>query len=411
MTRLLDHLRESASETELTSSLIQAAAVWYDLDARTYVRDLAGRFVLEAWLPGADLSHAPREIDASLLDASGGPVRISSINELEQFGWQSVQGEVLLLPLVVAGAIRRYLAVAGSVGDDAEPVLMMVCRASGAVLEGLAERRARDVRERLVRAASATRAFGDCLGGVMRELVAAVDAAAVRVVVLRPGRPLTALCSTGSKEWTASPVPKVAPGAVESGPGRIALGFAWADQSGVIELLAPPARPFTVERADAASAALDVLRVWLAGVSAGEGRKAPETASPEPPFEDTMRDELARARRLSLTGGVLVASVPGSKGPDPRVMSAVIQTIRSELRSIDLLGQLAGGDVAAVLVRTSPDGVVRAADRVRQRLDALAQARQIPPVVIGHALYSTGQWGTPGDLIARGREQGGLTFS
>ena len=47
----------------------------------------------------------------------------------------------------------------------------------------------------------------------------------------------------------------------------------------------------------------------------------------------------------------------------------VIQTVRNELRSSDLLGQLAGGDIAAVLVRTSPDGVATAASRVRQRIE------------------------------------------
>lgn len=412
VTRFLDHLRESVSELELMSSLIQAGAVWYDLDARAYRRELTGRFVLEAWLPGADLAHAPKEIDEAVLASPAGPTRISSINELEQAGWQSDQGEVLLLPLVVSGVAERCLVVAGSVDEDVESTLMMVCRAAGAVLERLADRRGRDVRARLARAASAAGAFRDCLGGVMREYVAAVDAAAVRVVLLRPGQPLKVMYSTGAEGWATSPVPKVAPGAADKNPARIAMGFAWCDRAGVVELLAPPTRPFTRDRADAATAGLEVLGVWLAGVSVGETRVAvPAPAAPAPTFEDTMRDELARARRLSLTGGILVASVPGGKGPDPQVLSAVIHTIRAELRSLDLLGQLEGGDIAAVLVRTNPEGVARAADRVRQRLDALARTRRIPPVVLGHALYRAGQWGTPGDLIARGRKQAGLVFS
>jgi hypothetical protein len=32
-------------------------------------------------------------------------------------------------------------------------------------------------------------------------------------------------------------------------------------------------------------------------------------------------------------------------------------------------------------------------------------------VVLGHALYPAGQWGTPGELVARGRKQAGLMYS
>jgi GGDEF domain-containing protein len=131
-----------------------------------------------------------------------------------------------------------------------------------------------------------------------------------------------------------------------------------------------------------------------------------------PAFEQTMEGELEKAKRLSTNGGVLVASVPGAGGiPDAHVLSVVIQTVRNELRSSDLLGQLAGGDIAAVLVRTSPDGVATAASRVRQRLDALARERQVPPVVVGHALYPHGGMESPAALIARARREAGLLYS
>jgi GGDEF domain-containing protein len=106
-----------------------------------------------------------------------------------------------------------------------------------------------------------------------------------------------------------------------------------------------------------------------------------------------------------------VASVPGAQGPDPRVLSIVIRTVRAELRSVDLLGQLTGGDIAAVLVRTNPEGVARAADRVRERLDALARAHELPPVALGHALYPAGRVGSSASLMAKARQQAGLVFS
>jgi hypothetical protein len=124
-----------------------------------------------------------------------------------------------------------------------------------------------------------------------------------------------------------------------------------------------------------------------------------------------MRQELDKARRLSLSGGVLVASVPGSAVADPRVQSVVIRTVRAELRSADLMGQLPGGDIAAVLVRTDAEGVAKAAERVRGRLDALARARQLPAVVVGHALYPAGAGESHVGLLARARKEAGLVYS
>ena len=64
-----------------------------------------------------------------------------------------------------------------------------------------------------------------------------------------------------------------------------------------------------------------------------------------------------------------------------------------------------------MLVRTNADGVARAAVRVRERLDALARARQLPPVVVGHALYPAGPDESPVVLVARARKEAGLVFS
>jgi hypothetical protein len=414
--RFLGHLRESADERELMLSLIQAWAVWYDLDARVYRRELNGRFVLEAWLPGADVTRDPQELDVDAILTRDGPTHISSINELEQFGWQSVQGEVLLLPIVAADIVRRIVVVAGPVEIEVEATLVLVCGSAGAVLDHLAERRGRDVRDRLVgRMAATTGSFQTCVRTVVGEYLGAVEAAAARVAVTRSAQPAVMLYSTGHEGWPTESVPVLAPGAADVSATRIALGFALGNgANGAVELLASPARPFTIEREQAARAGVDVLSVWLAGISLGATRAPAERVQPAPvapPLEDAMREELARARRLSLNGGVLVASVPGAAVPDPRVVGIVIRTVRAELRSADLLGQLKGGDIAAVLVRTKADGVARAAERVRERLDALARARQLPPVVVGHALYPTGPGESPAALVARARKSAGLVFS
>jgi hypothetical protein len=414
--RFLGHMRESADERQLLLSLIQAGAIWYDVDARVYRRELNGRFSLEAWLPGADVTNDPREIDVDAVLKPDAPTHISSINELEQHGWQSVQGEVLLLPIASADIVRWILVVAGPVEREVEATLMVVCRSAGAVLDHIAERRGHEVRDRLVRRmATATGDFRPSVRAVVDEYLGAVAAAAARVAMMRPSRRPVLLYSAGGELWTGEELPQVSPGAVELSARRIAIGFALGrGATGVIELLASPDRPFTVERADAALVGADVLGAWLAGVSLGAAQ-APAQGIPEEPaaprFEETMREELARAGRLSLSGGVLVARVPGAAIPDPRVLSVVIRTVRTGLRSADLLGQLPGGEIAAVLVRTSPEGVAKAAVRVRERLDALARARQLPAVAVGHALYPAGAGESPAALVARARKEAGLVFS
>ncbi len=414
--RFLGQMPGSADERALVLSIIQAAAVWYDLDARVYRRELNGRFTMEAWLPGADLANDPREIDVDAVLVLEGPARISSMIELEQYGWQSVQGEELLFPIVVEGMVRRVVAVAGPVDRDVESTLMLMCRSAGAVLDQLAARRGREVHDRLAkRIATATAVFRTSVRGIVLEYLAAVDAAAARVTMMKGTQPPVTLVASGGEMWAGEVVPELGPGGAEVGTRRLAFGFALGNGArGVVELLAAPARPFTIERAHAASVGADVLGVWLAGVSLGALQTSAEGLQPAPeaaPFEESMRGELARAKRLSLNGGVLVASVPGSAVPDPRVMSIVIRTVRAELRSADLMGQLPGGDIAAVLVRTNSDGVARAAERLRVRLDALAQARQLPAVVVGHAQYPAGAGESPAALVERARKEAGLVFS
>jgi hypothetical protein len=55
--------------------------------------------------------------------------------------------------------------------------------------------------------------------------------------------------------------------------------------------------------------------------------------------------------------------------------------------------------------------VARAAERVRERLDALARAHELPPVVLGHVLYQGGHGGSPASLVEKARQQAGLAFS
>lgn len=414
--RFLGHMRESTDDRELVLSIIQAGAVWYDLDPRAYRRQLNGRFVLEGWLPGSDVTHDPREVSVDSVLTPEGPTHISSINELEQYGWQSVQGEEILMPIAAGEVVRRILVVSGPVEREVEATMMVVCRAAGAVFDHLAERRGHQVRDRLLRRiGTSTGAFRASARAVVDDYLDAVEASAGRVTMNRPGQQTVTLYSTGGQMWTGEDMPTVEAGAVNLSARRISIGFALGNgATGVIDLLASPARPFTVERAEDSVSGSDILGAWLAGMSLGASLTPAQTLQKEPEtpaFEETMRRELDKAKRLGLSGGVLVATVPGAAVPDPRVLSVVIRTVRAELRSADLMGQLSGGDIAAVLVRTGSEGVARAAERVRERLNALARAHQLPAVVVGHSLYPAGVGESPAALLARARKEAGLVFS
>ena len=85
------------------------------------------------------------------------------------------------------------------------------------------------------------------------------------------------------------------------------------DAAIVIELLAFADAPFASNRARRRAPERRV-EYWLAGVWTGAAGQvaAREIETPAtPPFEQTMKGELERAKRLRLNGGVLVASVPG----------------------------------------------------------------------------------------------------
>ncbi len=122
--RLVEHLLGSQDERDLTDALIQAAAVWGDLDARLYRRTPDEAFALHALLPSLRDTARPRRVPASLVAGADKPFRVSSISELEQLGWTGPHTEVLVIPpspgdewlLVVGGTVEphveRVLAVA-----------------------------------------------------------------------------------------------------------------------------------------------------------------------------------------------------------------------------------------------------------------------------------------------------------
>lgn len=410
--RFVAQMRDTPGETELIDSLVQAAAVWFDLDARAYRAGLDGRCELVVNLPGADVAGDPSSFEVGELLPRDAACRVSSLSELEQLGWRGQQAEVLLLPVAAAGRLRWVMAIPGSVDRETEDLLLLLCRTAGGVIERHDAKRAHEAEQRLARRLSGGgESFQARARGLAEEIATLLGAASVRLSVRNGGNRALTLASAG-QPWDGNPPPAIGAGASMLEAGRFVFGLPIGNEGvGILEVVGREGLPFGIADAVVARAATLPVGAWLCGVSIGArwGREA-AGQPPAPPFEHEIQAELDRARRLSLKGGVLVATVPGM-APDPGVLSTVIQVVRTELRSSDLLGQLAGGDIAAVLVRTSSEGVARAALRVRQRLDALARERRLPAVVVGHAMYPGVGADSPSTLVARARREAGLTFS
>ena len=47
--------------------MVQAAAVWFDVDARIFEREIAGEFVLHTALPGAQVEDSARRLNSHRL--------------------------------------------------------------------------------------------------------------------------------------------------------------------------------------------------------------------------------------------------------------------------------------------------------------------------------------------------------
>ena len=420
--RFLSQMHGIATEADLVKAIIQAAAVWYDLDVRAYRRDLAGRDVLEMWLPGAELEGDPKELTSGGLVTADRPTRVSSLADFEQLGWHNAQGEVVLVPIAPNGQITWLLAAPGAIDENIEATLALVCRTAASVLEQLAAHRAREVCDRLLACLAGAdgqypREVGAVAQAVLLELVSATGAIRGSLAIRRRLTDNPVVLAARGDHGPGGPRVDQEAGQSVLSPERLAMApNLGGGGHALIDLGASPVRPFGVADAAVAGAGAAVVGAWLAGVAVALD-KAPVSERPEessaPPFERRVGEELGRATRMRLQGGVMVVGVvtkgesgqaaAGAVRADVYVQSLLIQALRSELRSSDLLGQLTTGELAALLVRTNADGVASAEKRLKLRIDRLSREHRLPRVAVGTALYPPAEGETPGMLFSRAR--------
>jgi hypothetical protein len=408
--RFLSQMRGFGTEGDLIQAVIQAAAVWYDLDTRAYRRDLRDRDILEMWLPGAQLDGDPRELTTGSLVSADQPARISSMADFEQLGWHNAQREVALLPIAPDGRIRWLLAVPGAIDRETEATLVLVCRTAASVLEQLAAAEARALTDRLAATlgVESDGAVAPVASAVLADLMTATGAARGTLALRRQAADRPGVLAARGDVGRADARFDVTPGQRLCAPERLALALGLGGGAdALIDLGAGPTAPFTVRAALLAEAGASVVKAWLAGLALAE-RRAPVSerteVSPAAPFERSIAEEVGRARQLRLRGGVIVLSLGGrEKAVNPQARGILLRTLRDGIRSTDLLGQLATGEFAALLVRANEAGIAAAETRLRQHIDRVAHERRLPNVALGTAPYPPAAGETPGMLLNRAR--------
>ncbi len=380
--KFVGQLAAMPTEDEIVHALIQAAAVWYDLDTRAYRRDGRERFVLRQALAGANLSDCPAEV----IECPVKPIRVSSLVELARLGWRNPLDDVLLVPINVQAQSEWLVTAIGSADSDAESELTSLCSVIGTLFDRLAARRADDLHLRLARTATGRRGPApEVSSAMLAEIAVTVSAAQACVWAALDDDRIVSLASVGPPMAPLLRHRDVQPVATAE---RILVPVAGRGGSaGAIDLRSAPDKPFTPEHAGLAAAGAASFAMWLAGLDIGSTRVV--EPSPAINVETRLREEVERARRFGLTIGLLIFNVTGPRGQGQpeQVGATLLNELRGQLRACDYIGLLDQGGLAIIFAQTDSRGLTAALQRITQRLDVITKQSHLPAIRVGKAVY------------------------
>ena len=386
--RFVQHLADATLEAEVLRSTIQAAAVWFDLDARIYRRTAAGEFVPHMYLPGAPIvSH--RTIPALTIDGIQGTLRISSVADLEALGLPGTGA--VLIPL---GAQKTDLALvlAGALPPDIELTFGAITRVATHLLQRARARTAADLRKDVLDVLTDPSSAPDrTIDRVLTLLAERCNAPSGSIAARLRGETIT-LAVVGR---TAPSLMPVADGEVHVtlDGGRMAMTFsAGGDLSLSIELGAAVNGEFDETTRYAFERAGEVVQAWISGLTASaEGRRALLGLEPAEAlstgFLARIEQEIARAKRFNLHLALVLVR-GGNPLDDPARVEDILRSVRAEVRESDVLGVMNAVEIAALLIQTDEPGVAAVVRRLHKRL----KNDDTSPVglpSVGHAVFSS----------------------
>jgi len=406
--RFIDYLNACDDEAAVFTAIVQAAAVWADLDAQIFSRTLGEQYVLDASLPIRGRDEAPARFDAAFIDTRPLPAQLTSIAELEQLGWRSGVSEVTLYPIALGEHPAAWLlAVVGAIDERFDQVFRTLTRTVSQRLESNVARRVRVLREDLARHMQAVddRAVATVGGEMLSSFVGALPLSHARLLAApRAGEAPHTLAAVGGDLFGALPGPLPSGGSLFQ-PDRLVIPLRIGVPA-ALDLGAALGETFSLPDTAVAEAAATVIEMWMAGAT-----RALATANTSlfaarvgGDFERRIGEEIERARRFNLRTGLIVIDVNdreagrGALG-EPPVMDAV----RGQLRASDILGHLEDGRLAALLVHTDAQGLDAVATRMERRLTNLATEAVVPPAVLGAAAFPSA--GETAQHLLRAAEQ------
>jgi len=352
--RFLRHLVETDSEADLSHAIVQAAAVWFDVDARIFRRNLSGEFVLHTALPGAHVEESAKRLSAHSFAGSGDAVRIGPIPE---WGQSTAGSEVVLVPLGLGGNPDWVLALIGTFPQDAESLFAVLGRIVGVQLETIRSKRRDRTRDRFTGLIEEGGAVPELLAvRLVRELADLTGAAYASLVVNRQGRERRIVCIGASTE---------APGASTDSnvvdrfaPTHFVCKLMLSEGAfAVLDARPAPEHTFDSDAELMTRVATRVLQSWLVGAESSLSDAARPAIRPAvSEFVRRIEEELERAKRFDLRLSLVIIDIPATATGLDRAASVMQDAVRQELRGSDVLGTMNGERVAALLTHTDGAG-------------------------------------------------------
>ena len=387
--RFVQHLADARLEAEVLRATIQAAAVWFDLDARIYRRTGQGEFVPHMYLPGAPIVPH-RGIPAAIIDDIGDVLRISSVADLEALGLPGAGA--VLIPL---GARRTDLALvlAGALPPDVELTFGAITRVATHLLQRARTRTGSELRKAVLGVlADPSLAPARTVEGVLALLVDRCHASGGTVSARLRGE-TKPLATVGRAAPSLMPVADGEAHVTIDGDRMAITLAAGNDLSISVELGAPPDGEFDQTTRYAFERAGEVLQAWISGLAASaEGRRALlGIEAPEAPsggFMTRIEQEIARAKRFNLDLALVLVR-GGNPLDDPARVEDIFRSVRAEVRESDVLGVMNAVEIAALLIQTDEHGVDAVVRRLHERLGT-DDTSPVGIPSVGHAVFSPG---------------------
>jgi hypothetical protein len=377
--KLLELLNDAPDERSLAYALVQAAAVWYDADARVYRRSLAGDYVLHTCLPGVRAEDRVARVSARACETDRDVRRLVPSHE---FG-AATSLDAVVVPLAGSGSCEWVLVVLGVVPPAAESPLRVVGRVGGSRLEALAAAHAQACRRHFENVASQPAPAPELAAmRIVHELVHRAGAASGALTLIK-GSEARRIAAVGpqpdrpEEAWQA-------PGVHAE---RIVTAMALdGDQRGILELRAASGVELAVEAAALCRACADVVRPWLSGtlLSLNDTTRVLDGVWVDADFSVRITEELERAKRFDLGLALILVDVPAAAAD----LTSVQAELRRELRGSDVLGATGARQLAALLTHTDGIGLDTVVERLKLRLADTAERLNVAGLRLGRAAMS-----------------------